>query len=352
MTVSQHDIAKAAGVSQRAVSFALNGKPNVSKEKRAEILKVASNLGYRVNASARAMRRRSTGAIGVLVQHYNTGSDFLLGINQVLQETEYCTVVEHFSGALGLNDVPSRMVIEKIVDGLIIINSDTSLIDMIRGKFSSLINQIVWLESSYYADFGCIQRDEKAICQKAIEHLVHKQVQRVVYIDMSDDELHSTELNEQYNKSVPYHGGIHYSNYHRHAGIKECCQSQGIEFVKVRSHVHDKALPADELAAFVKTHDGKRTAVVSYDYRLAEWTFRQLAMAGLICPIDYGLISLDNIRTFQQEQFWHGLTRMNFDRVHAGTLAANMMLDMVRNKRQSPSIHIDGELVDGQTLKY
>ena len=67
MGISQYDVAKAAGVSQRAVSFALNGKPNVSKEKRAKIIEVAKKMGYRPSATARAMQRRSTGAIGVLV---------------------------------------------------------------------------------------------------------------------------------------------------------------------------------------------------------------------------------------------------------------------------------------------
>ncbi len=57
------DIASAAGVSQGAVSLALNGKPGVGETTRARILKVAEELGYRPDPrlavlSNRRWRRR------------------------------------------------------------------------------------------------------------------------------------------------------------------------------------------------------------------------------------------------------------------------------------------------------
>lgn len=45
--VTMRDIAKAVGVSQGAVSVALNGKSGVGAATRAKILKVAEELGYR-----------------------------------------------------------------------------------------------------------------------------------------------------------------------------------------------------------------------------------------------------------------------------------------------------------------
>jgi DNA-binding LacI/PurR family transcriptional regulator len=49
------DVARRAGVSATAVSFAVNDRPGVSPETRERILDVARELGWRPSASARAL---------------------------------------------------------------------------------------------------------------------------------------------------------------------------------------------------------------------------------------------------------------------------------------------------------
>ncbi|GAE80273.1 transcriptional regulator [Cutibacterium acnes JCM 18920] len=49
------DIARVAGVSPGAVSFALNDKPGVSDSTRARVKAVAKDLGWRPNVAARAL---------------------------------------------------------------------------------------------------------------------------------------------------------------------------------------------------------------------------------------------------------------------------------------------------------
>ena len=57
--VTQSDVAEAAGVSRSLVSLALSGSPKVAEETRVHIARIASSLGYRVNAAASALARRS-----------------------------------------------------------------------------------------------------------------------------------------------------------------------------------------------------------------------------------------------------------------------------------------------------
>jgi DNA-binding LacI/PurR family transcriptional regulator len=62
------DVARAAGVSEMAASSALNGgrrgSARVSAETRERVLTAAQRLGYRPNATARALANRRTNAIG------------------------------------------------------------------------------------------------------------------------------------------------------------------------------------------------------------------------------------------------------------------------------------------------
>ncbi|HEX6447032.1 MAG TPA: LacI family DNA-binding transcriptional regulator [Streptosporangiales bacterium] len=60
------DIARAAGVSKGAVSYALNGRPGVSADTRARILQVASELGWVPSSAARALSNHRADAVGMV----------------------------------------------------------------------------------------------------------------------------------------------------------------------------------------------------------------------------------------------------------------------------------------------
>lgn len=61
------DIARVAGVSKGAVSYALNGKAGVSEQTRKRILDIAANLGWHPSSAARALSEGRSGAIGLVV---------------------------------------------------------------------------------------------------------------------------------------------------------------------------------------------------------------------------------------------------------------------------------------------
>ena len=65
--VTSHDIARRAHVSQSTVSRVLTGNTKVRKEARERVIAAVRELGYRPNATARAMRTSQTGNIGVVV---------------------------------------------------------------------------------------------------------------------------------------------------------------------------------------------------------------------------------------------------------------------------------------------
>ncbi|NUO96300.1 MAG: LacI family DNA-binding transcriptional regulator [Nonomuraea sp.] len=61
------EIARRAGVSRSTVSYALSGKRAVSEATRRRILQVVDDVGYRPNASARALAEGRTRTIGLVI---------------------------------------------------------------------------------------------------------------------------------------------------------------------------------------------------------------------------------------------------------------------------------------------
>ncbi|WP_418961035.1 LacI family DNA-binding transcriptional regulator [Streptomyces tritici] len=61
------DIARRAGVSKGAVSFALNGRPGVSETTRARILQVAQEMNWRPHSAARALGGARADAVGLVL---------------------------------------------------------------------------------------------------------------------------------------------------------------------------------------------------------------------------------------------------------------------------------------------
>lgn len=61
------DIARQAGLTKAAVSFALNGQPGVSAETRKRVQEIARQIGWQPHSAARALSEGRVGAFGLVV---------------------------------------------------------------------------------------------------------------------------------------------------------------------------------------------------------------------------------------------------------------------------------------------
>ncbi|WP_454049244.1 LacI family DNA-binding transcriptional regulator [Cellulomonas sp. Marseille-Q8402] len=65
MAVTMQDVARRAAVSVKTVSRVVNDHPHISPDKRARVLAVIDELGYRLNPAARSLRTGRSGVIGL-----------------------------------------------------------------------------------------------------------------------------------------------------------------------------------------------------------------------------------------------------------------------------------------------
>src|SRR3954468_24173231 len=95
------DVARRAGVSAAAVSFAVNDRPGVSSGTRERILAAARELGWQPSASARALTEARTRAVGLVLARSAAQLEgdsfflrFLSGIEATLTAADYALLLQ------------------------------------------------------------------------------------------------------------------------------------------------------------------------------------------------------------------------------------------------------------------
>ena len=119
--ITLKDVARAADVSLASASYALNGTGSLGEAVRTHILKVADQLGYRRNLSARAMRTGKTGAIGLVLPDFS--NPFFTALAQCVMKSArqagYCVFVSDTENSENLEQEAFRRMIDRGVDGVV-----------------------------------------------------------------------------------------------------------------------------------------------------------------------------------------------------------------------------------------
>ncbi|UDF05270.1 LacI family DNA-binding transcriptional regulator [Asticcacaulis sp. AND118] len=119
--ITLKDVAKAADVSLASASYAINGTGSLGSEVRAHILKIAADLGYRQNLSARAVRTGRTGTLGLILPDF--ANPFFTGLAQAVMRRaradRHYVVIADTEGDVRLEQQAIASLIERGVDGLV-----------------------------------------------------------------------------------------------------------------------------------------------------------------------------------------------------------------------------------------
>jgi DNA-binding LacI/PurR family transcriptional regulator len=177
---TMQDIADHLGVSRQLVSLVLRDVPGPSAESKERILAAASELGYRLNASARLLRQNRTRLIGAV-----------FGIRHPFQvrfvERLFVRAAEKgFGLALGpmtverSTDVVVAELMEERVEALVAFNPDPA--SSALAEACDLV-PVVWLgEWVREPEIDNVHVDEVEGLRLAIEHLVELGHRDIVYV--------------------------------------------------------------------------------------------------------------------------------------------------------------------------
>lgn len=181
MSATMDDVAARAGVSRASVSLALRHSSKISPARRAEIQRVAAELGYRPNANASRLARTRTGTIGVVLSdlHNSLFAEMVDGLAAALEgEPEQLLIASGFH-----DKARERAAVESFlslrVDGLALMGSQLPAeeIQRVAQETPTVIagRRVEGVDS--------VSVDDVTGATLAAEHLIALGHQRIAHID-------------------------------------------------------------------------------------------------------------------------------------------------------------------------
>lgn len=269
---SIREVAKLAGVSPSTVSRVMNGTANVDEEKKKKVLDAIAETGFKPNELARALFKKSSKIIGVIVP--NIENPFFSELARAIEEESYQNGYKVLLCSSGDNAEKELMNIQMLnqmkADGIVIMtNSDKtgeviakcSLPVVLMDRKISGGDEIAFIESDHY-------KGEKM----ATEHLIHCGCKNIACI-RGPIELSSGQQ--------------------RYKGYSDVCEQYGMEEKYVDcTYDYDAGMKAAaELIQRYPDVDG----IIACNDMTAISTYKILKEAGYKVPEDVQIVGFDNV---------------------------------------------------------
>jgi LacI family transcriptional regulator len=192
------DVAREAGVSITTVSRALNGNYPVKKETLERVLQAVKKLGYQPNPLARGLINKKTNTIGVVVPGLTNMffTEVMEGIEDVAREKGYEVFIASTKGSLEYERCCMDKLIEKLVDGIILIDPQTDNIISGYIQEASLKLPVLCVNGFYHnVESNFIISNQEKGTWDALDYLLSLGHRHIVFI--RGGESYSYDLKEK-----------------------------------------------------------------------------------------------------------------------------------------------------------
>lgn len=202
-SITSRDVAHAAGVSQSTVSYVLSGKRFVAPDTEAKVLAAMDELGYRPHVSARALRSRRSGVIGLVVPYHeytDTANQYryIVSVASACRNHDYeLLMASSDEGPEGMK----RLIDSAQCDGLIImdVKDDDSRIDVAR---SCDIPCVFIGFSADMHEVTAIDTDFEAIATRSVTLMAQRHHRDIVVINSSSEHVTPMGFTRRFNDAI------------------------------------------------------------------------------------------------------------------------------------------------------
>ncbi|MFG2961327.1 LacI family DNA-binding transcriptional regulator [Streptomyces sp. NPDC048291] len=178
--VTIHDVAQEAGVSFSAVSKVLRDAYGVSPQMREKVTAAIEKLGYRPQASARAMRGRSyTVGVMLVALSHPFQPEIVEGVTDELEPGPYQEILITGGLAAPRQQRSIEALIDRQVDGLVVIAPEASTAWLER--LGQEIPAVVVARHGGAAHYDTVVDDDRGGARLMVDHLVRLGHRRIVH---------------------------------------------------------------------------------------------------------------------------------------------------------------------------
>jgi DNA-binding LacI/PurR family transcriptional regulator len=206
--VTIRDIAKRAGVSKGAVSYALNGRPGVSDDTRDRILAIADELGWYPNRAARALSAARADACGLVVARPARTialepffMEFIAGVESELASRSIALTIQLVRDVREEIAVYRRWWGEHRVDGVLMVDlriDDPRVEELQRLGLPAVVIGGPLVD----AELPCVWHDEAAVVTEAIRYLAALGHSRVAHVCGVAEFVHTQQRTTAFRAAV------------------------------------------------------------------------------------------------------------------------------------------------------
>jgi LacI family transcriptional regulator len=309
--VTLKDIAKAAGVSVSAVSFALNNKGSLNPETKTKILKIAQELGY---TPERELKKTYT--IGLVISDVTNPfyPAVVIGVESVLLKHGYSLFLCNTDYDPDLGRTSIKRFIDRNVDGVIIMTNrlDDSVIELLK---LYNIPVLVFDRNIEGLDVSGLLVDFQSGISEAVTHLVN--------LGHTDIAIITGPLDLETAQA-------------RLRAFKMALKRYHIDLPEDRIFEGDfKMRSGEEAMRKILKLDLRPTAVFASNDMMAIGALREAQNQGLRIPEDISIVGLDDIMMASYVN--PSLTTVVFPQQEVGTKAAELILRAIEKGEKAVS---------------
>lgn len=332
--VSMKDISSRCQVSVATVSKALNNRGDISDETKERICRVAKELGYLPNSSARALKTNRTNNIGVLfVDKANCGlthsyfSHVLDSFRRGAEEQGYdITFISQHAGKNILSYYEHSKY--RGVDGVVI-----ACVDFEDEAIQELVNSdipVVTIDFSFH-NRTSILSDNFVGIQEIVSYVVDMGHREIAYIHGADSLVTTNRLESFYST----------------------LKNLGIEVREelVREGIYHDPMASARITEELLTLSNRPTCIIYPDDFSCFGGLNVIESKGLSVPNDISVVGYDGQRIAQVIE--PKLTTYKQNTEELGKMAARKLIEAIEQPGTSliERLVVQGELVQGKSVK-
>ena len=313
------DVARVANVSVGTVSRVINDKASVGDEIKQRVKQAIATLGYRPNAMAQSMRRRSTHMVGCVIREINIPAlaAFVRAAHDVLDEAGFSLLISNSEGRVDRERELLNRLSGQQIDG-VIYGPYTPISPEFETFLKGLDMPLVLMDRDEPAWADCVMADHASATFEATSMLLDLGHRRIVLLTGQPDL---------------------YPSRARLKGYSDAFASRGIEVDM--SLVRAKSFFAKESyrsASSLLGGTNPPTAVIAGGNDLLAGVLRAIRIRGLRIPEDISVIG--NGDTELAELYSPPISVVRWDQAEVGQTAAELLANRMLREPDAPAEHV------------